>query len=104
MGITLNQQEDRSLITLGGNIDISLAAELKMLLLDAMASGQAIYVKLEKNVMLDVTAVQLLWAGARQTKASCLEFTVASPAPDALSASLAEVGFETMPFPMLQEN
>lgn len=104
MGVSLNQREDETLIRVEGSTDISDAAEFKVLLVDAIARGRAIRVELGADASLDVTTVQLVWAGSRQAKASSLEFRVQSLAHDVLSAALAEVGFEAIPFLNSQEN
>jgi hypothetical protein len=104
MGVTLNQHEAQTRIRVEGSADISDAAEFKALLIDAVARGRAIRVELGADASLDVAAIQLLWAGAREARASSLEFTVFTPSPDALSTSLAELGFEAIPFPVQQEN
>jgi len=49
-------------------------AELKDLLIEKLKSGSAVYVSLESATGLDVTAVQLLWAAAREAQRVGVEF------------------------------
>ena len=68
MPVTLEQKDALTLIQLEGAIDIGCAAELKELLMEKLKSGAAVYVSLESATGLDITAVQLLWAAAREAQ------------------------------------
>jgi len=100
VGITLEQGDESSVVCLEGVIDISSAAELKTTLLGALKSGKAMRLRLEANADLDVTATQLLWAAEREAKASGVAFTLAGQAPETVSATLKDAGFERFPIPV----
>jgi anti-anti-sigma factor len=91
--MTLAQREGMCLIRLQGELNVASAAELKKLLLDALASQREVQVDLENASELDVTAVQLLWAAERETRASGKRFSVAGKVPELIAVSLREAGF-----------
>ncbi len=68
MGVTLEQSERLIVLRLEGVIDIASAAELKLLLQDALKSGKEVSVSLEAATELDVTVFQLLWAAEREAR------------------------------------
>ena len=94
MPVTLEQVDALSLIRLEGAIGIGCAAELKRLLLLALGSGREVRVSRQEAADLDVTAVQLLWAAARQAQASGAGFSFAGPISKDLSAALSEAGLQ----------
>ncbi len=100
MEVTLEQNNALSLIRLQGAIDIGCAAELKRLLVQALESGSEVRVSLEAVADLDVTAVQLLWAAARQAKASSIGFSLTAPASSAISIALGEAGLHQFLLPV----
>ncbi len=77
---------------LDGAIDISSAADLKASLLQALEMGVEISITLTGTTELDVTAVQLLWAAAREAEQRRLGFMVTQP-PE-LGRLLADAGLE----------
>jgi anti-anti-sigma factor len=89
-----DESEMLSLLRLQGDVTISSAAELKNLLLAALARGKDIHVDLSCVTEVDVTALQLLWAAEREAKGSGIEFTLAGPMPEDVAAALAAAGFE----------
>ena len=68
MRVTIDQSEALCLIRLEDDINITSAAELKKLLLEALASGRELRVDLERATELDVTALQLFWAAERAAR------------------------------------
>jgi anti-anti-sigma regulatory factor len=100
MPITLDQSEALSSIRLEGEINITCAAELKNVLLQALASKKDLRLQLEGTTELDITALQLLWAGEREARGSGVRFTVAGPLPQAISAALVDAGLEKFPVPV----
>jgi anti-anti-sigma regulatory factor len=98
--IILEHCERSNAIHLEGVIDISLASELKTTLLEALKSSKPLRVALNSDADLDVTAIQLLSAAAREAKASNLDFMLDGCVPDAVSATLKEAGFERFPVPV----
>lgn len=97
MALTLEQDAAGSLIVLAGLVEISSSAELKGLLVEALGSGMPVRVSLGNSTDLDVTAVQLLWAAAREAQRANLSFTLACQPPEAVLAVLAQAGFEKFP-------
>jgi anti-anti-sigma factor len=94
MGIALNQTSDACLLRLDGVIDISVAAELKAALLEAVASGKNLRVSAEAVTELDVSAYQLLWAAGRERKRSGAEVALTGEMPEPLRKSIEEMGLE----------
>ena len=97
MPVTLAQGEAQCVIRLDGEINIGSAAELKKLLLQALASGRELRVDLEHATELDVTALQLLWAAGREARGCSRGFTVAGRVPGEISVAVGDAGFETFP-------
>jgi|ERR1035438_918279 anti-anti-sigma regulatory factor len=97
MGINLDESEALSTVSLCETVDISSAAELKALLVKAIASGKEVRVSLEGAAYLDVTAIQLIWAAEREARSSCVGFALAGPMPERISAALLDAGFERFP-------
>ena len=100
MGITFEQRDESSLIGLEGVVDIAFAAQLKNILLNALKSGKAVRVALDHSTELDVTALQLLWATEREARATGVEFSLAGPVPQPVSAALKDAGFDSFPVPV----
>lgn len=99
MPITLIQDEMDCAIKLEGSVDISVAAELKQILLEALASGKRVRVSLAGVTDMDVTAVQLLWAAVREAKATDTDFAFDGDVPEPVLAALVESGFEQLQVP-----
>jgi anti-anti-sigma regulatory factor len=97
--VTLGQKDALAFIQLEGAVDISCAAELKELLIERLRTGKAVCVSLESTTVLDVTAVQLLWAAAREAQRVNVEFGYKGQAPEAVRRALAEAGIEEFPVP-----
>jgi anti-anti-sigma factor len=97
--VTLEQNGALTCIQLEGAIDIACAAELKELLMEKLQSGSAVYVSLESTTGLDVTAVQLLWAAAREAQRAGVEFGFKGQTPEGVRRALAAAGIEKFPVP-----
>jgi len=100
--VTLEQNEHETRIHLEGVVDISSAAELKGMLVEAMHVPETdasvrVRVSLENADELDVTAVQLLWAAARHAKSAGVGFAIESQVPETVSAVLAQAGLGSLP-------
>jgi len=96
--VTLEQDDALGTIRLEGAVDIGCAAELKEMLLDALASGKEVRVALDGATGLDVTAIQLLWAAERAAKGAGIGFAIEGQTPEPVLAALADAGFEGFPF------
>ena len=99
MPVTLEQKDALTLIQLEGAIDVGCAAELKELLIEKLKSGLAVQVALESATVLDVTAVQLLWAASREAQRVGVEFGFKGQSPEAVRSALAEACIEEFPVP-----
>jgi|ERR1017187_2602444 anti-anti-sigma regulatory factor len=96
MSVTLLQDGETTLICFEGEVTISSAAELKGLLLKALATGKDILVSLEHGPILDVTAAQVLISAERAARASGLQFTMRGSGNQDVSADLREAGIEIL--------
>lgn len=67
MPASVEQDEKRFVIRLEGETGLPEAAELKRLLVEALASGRTLHLDLEGAVEIDVTCMQLLQAALRET-------------------------------------
>ena len=94
MGIALEQGDNSSVLRLDGEIDIACAAELKTLLLKALGAGGEVRVALDGATELDVTAVQLLWAAAREAGRAGERFAFEGQTPEPVLSGLLLTGFE----------
>jgi anti-anti-sigma factor len=94
MGIALKQGKKSSVIGLDGAVDIASAAELKRILLEALAAGREVRVALDGVADLDVTVVQLLWAARRQAEVAGVKFALTERLPEQAVATLAHAGLD----------
>jgi anti-anti-sigma factor len=99
VSITLDRNESQCLVRLQGEVDVSSAAELKAILLEALASGRELRVDLERTTELDVTALQLLWAAEREAGGSGVGFSLLGGVAEEISVALSDVGFKNFPMP-----
>ena len=74
------ENETHCFIRLDGEITIAVAAQLKDVLLQSIASGKEMRLNLERATRLDASIYQLLWAAERATHQSgrkiCLDGTI----------------------------
>jgi anti-anti-sigma regulatory factor len=97
MPVSLAHDDTSCLIRLEGETSISSASELKAQLAEALISGKEVRVELEHATELDITALQLLWAAGQQASASRVAYSLVGTMPQAITALLAEAGFENFP-------
>jgi ABC-type transporter Mla MlaB component len=98
--ITLEQSEAQCLIHLEGEICITVAAELKQMLVQALMEGKDLRMDLERATELDITTLQLLWVAEREAKKTSVGFTAAGRVPEEIRAAATAAGFEKFPVPM----
>lgn len=103
VAVTIDQSEAHCLIRLDGEVGIACAAELKKVMLQALASGKDLQVDLQRATELDVTAMQLLWAAEREARKSGRRLFLAGQAPKEIIAAAGEAGFERFPVPSNEE-
>ena len=99
MAVTLETTEERVVVCCEGAVGIACAAELKGLLLEALASGKEVRVSFAGATCLDVTAVQLFWAAARHAKGAGIAFGTLGAVPEPLLSAVRQDGFERFPVP-----
>jgi len=92
--VTFEQNDVVSLIRLEGAVDVGCAADLKALLVERLKSGSEVRVSLEEATVLDVTAIQLLWAASREAKKLGVTFALEGQAPGTVQAAFAPAGVE----------
>ena len=97
MPVTVEQIEAVRFIRLEGEVTIACAAELKKVLLEALASGGELRLDMASATELDITALQLLWAAGREARASGRAYTLEGTVADEIVATATEAGFEKLP-------
>jgi anti-anti-sigma regulatory factor len=97
MPVTVAQSETLCLIRLEGELNIASAAELKKLLLEALAGEAELQVELGNAAELDVTILQLLWAGERAARVAGKGFALAGSVPEQIAIAVAEAGLARFP-------
>ena len=102
MPITFTEGESRYVIRLEGDVDVTCAAELKRMMIEAIASRKELQVDLTSATDLDVTAVQLLWAAKREAEKVGTIGTL-GPVPEHIVMALREAGLENFLMPVLPE-
>jgi anti-anti-sigma regulatory factor len=92
MAIELVSKDGAKLLRLVDTVDITQAAELRNLLIEAFESAQRVEVDLSAAASVDITAVQLLWAAQRHALAHKAEFLWVGAPGTEIEMSLAAAG------------
>ena len=79
-------------IRLSDAVDIAQAAELKRILMDAMALSSRVRIFVSGATAVDVTAVQLLWASVLHASLAGTDLVVEGPLSKEVERSLACTG------------
>lgn len=85
------------LIRLEGDIDISCSNELKQMLTDALFDRKDLQLDVALVTDLDITAIQLFWAAAREAEKTGASIVVAGQVPGNISCAIREAGFDRFP-------
>ena len=95
MPVIMERRGNGLTVRLEGDLNVTSAAELKLLLLEGLASGQSLYLNLERADQIDVTILQLLWAAGRggERAGARIEGCVS----DAAAAAARNAGFARFP-------
>lgn len=93
--MTVERNEAEWLIRLEGECGMGSAAELKILLLDALTSSKPLKLDLESAGEMDVPLLQLLCAAESAAAREGLGFVVR--VPEAMSARARAAGFQNFP-------
>lgn len=96
MSVRLIQNGIESQVVLEGIVDIASAAEVKAVLSRGLAAGQPLIIHLEDIRYLDVTAMQLLWAAAREAKQTGMRVSFSGRSHEPASSLLSAAGFSNL--------
>ena len=94
--VSASRSGKTSVLNLAGKIDIRCAGELKDAFLNALQGGNQIQVKIDGASDLDVTALQLLWAGRMAAGRSGADFAVSGEPAESIRRQVAELGMEEL--------
>ena len=92
MAVSIDSQSGTRYIRLTEVIDIAQAAELKRILMDAMALSSRVRIFVSGATAVDVTAVQLLWASVLHASSAGTDLVVEGPLSKEVERSLACTG------------
>jgi anti-anti-sigma factor len=95
---TVEVRENTSLVRLEGALDIASAAEMKSVLLNALASKKEIRLTLEGETELDITALQVLYAAERDAAKAGIQFALEGSVPDEISTAMTDAGLVKFEF------
>ena len=73
------------------------------MLMETISSRKELQVDLAHANRLDITAVQLLWAAAREAKQMGASFAVAGDVPENISCAVRDAGLECFLAPMISK-
>lgn len=92
MSVTAEVLEDCSVIRVDGACSLASAGELKVLLVEWMASGKKLRLDLAGVEEIDLAALQLLWAAGREAERAGAEIAVRMT--EEVASVAREAGFE----------
>ena len=95
MSATIEQRETHTLVRLEGAVSVTSAAELKELLVQALAYGTELHLDLEQVAEIDTAGMQLLWAAEREAERVGVRFAVRPS--DAAANAMRDAGFADFP-------
>lgn len=95
MQISVEPNETYSILRLQGELNITLASELKGVLLATLAEGGDLQVDLERSDAIDITIMQLLWATRREADRRGTGFVIRASQTVVLAA--LDAGFDLFP-------
>lgn len=95
MPLTVHRNETQWLLHFEGDFNMTLAAELKGVLLEGLASGKELRLDLERAGEIDITLLQLLWAAEREAVRA--GFRLESRVSEMAAGLARDAGFEEFP-------
>jgi len=98
MPVTVEERDISSLVRLEGAIDISFAAEMKSILLNALAQKKEIKLTLDGATEVDITVLQLLYAIEREAEKTGAIVAIEGSVPDEISAAMTAAGLVKFKF------
>jgi anti-anti-sigma regulatory factor len=96
--VTVEGKENYSQVRLEGVIDIESAAEMKDILINALASNKEIRLMLDGAIELDITALQLLYAAERSAAKMGIPLTLEGSVPDDIGTAMTDAGLPKFEF------
>lgn len=96
MPVTLRIDDAAGTVQLQDAIDVSVAAELKNILVEALHSSSALHIDVSHVTALDAAAVQLLWCVKRQASQAGVPFSIVGKLKDEVASALQEVGITAL--------
>jgi anti-anti-sigma factor len=97
VSVNLEQDDTVCTIRLDGEMSIGSAAELKDLLLQSLSSGKELCVDVSGVTWMDATALQLLYAAAREAHQTSTVCRLESEVPGPVAEALALAGLREFP-------
>ena len=101
MSLTFEASATGCILRLEGEVDVTCAAELKRMLIEAISSRQDVQVDFAHATDLDVTAIQLLWAANREAEKVGVPFAVVGDVPENILDAACEAGLENFPVALI---
>jgi anti-anti-sigma regulatory factor len=95
VSVTLEQIGGGSTLRAEGPCTVTVAAEMKTLLLQGLASGSEVYVDLEQVEEIDIAVLQLFWAVEHEAGRTGARVVV--HASEAARTTAREAGFDRFP-------
>jgi anti-anti-sigma regulatory factor len=89
---TLHVSDERCVVRIEGDSDINGSEELKSLLIEALSKGREFCLDMTQASNLDITAIQLCWAAARDARKQGMAVTVSGSLPDPLRRTVIDGG------------
>jgi hypothetical protein len=74
-------------------MDVTCSAEMKRMLITAISSPKEVQVDLARATDIDITFIQLLWAGMRLAEKGEATVTIAGRVPEKIISIIGEAGF-----------
>jgi anti-anti-sigma regulatory factor len=98
MPVIFEESDGIALIRIDGDVNIAMAAEMKELLVKALASGKPLHVSMANATELDVTALQLIYAAEREAAKSGVRLTLDDRVPEEILSAMTVGGFAKFQF------
>ncbi len=93
MAIEAEGQENGGVLTIAGAVTVQRAAELKAVLVDALAKADRVAIDLSGVTDVDLCGLQLLCSAQRTASGSRKRLALVGPAPDVFRRAAADAGF-----------
>jgi hypothetical protein len=95
LSLMVDRRETCWVFRVEGDFNMTGSAELKGLLLEGLASGQALHLDLERAAEIDITLLQLVWSAEREAARVGSPFT--SRVSETAARLARDAGFPSFP-------